>query len=221
MQQLYRFGLRPLLFQGFKADPETVHQQTIDLLAWLAAEPTSGPMFHQPTRLAAQAAMANNFRLRDGRYAGKLTQSLWGLSFDNPLGLAAGFDKDGTAARAWPLMGFGFAELGTVTYYAQPGNPKPRMFRLVSDNAALNRMGFNNSGAAALSEKLDAHWPERNYPIPIGINLGKSKVTALEEAAEDYRKSFELLKDQGSYFVVNVSSPNTPGLRSLQAKEQL
>ncbi|MEL6350267.1 MAG: quinone-dependent dihydroorotate dehydrogenase [Cyanobacteria bacterium J06627_28] len=221
MQQLYRFGLRPLLFQGFKADPETVHQQTIDLLAWLAAEPTSGPMFHQPTRLAAQAAMANNFRLRDGRYAGKLAQSLWGLSFDNPLGLAAGFDKDGTAARAWPLMGFGFAELGTVTYYAQPGNPKPRMFRLVSDNAALNRMGFNNSGAAALSEKLDAHWPERNYPIPIGINLGKSKVTALEEAAEDYRKSFELLKDQGSYFVVNVSSPNTPGLRSLQAKEQL
>ncbi|MEL7141501.1 MAG: quinone-dependent dihydroorotate dehydrogenase [Cyanobacteria bacterium J06573_11] len=221
MQQLYRFGLRPLLFQGFKADPETVHRQTIDLLAWLAAEPTSGPMFHQPTRLAAQAAMANNFRLRDGRYAGKLAQSLWGLSFDNPLGLAAGFDKDGTAARAWPLMGFGFAELGTVTYYAQPGNPKPRMFRLVSDNAALNRMGFNNSGAAALSEKLDAHWPERNYPIPIGINLGKSKVTALEEAAEDYRKSFELLKDQGSYFVVNVSSPNTPGLRSLQAKEQL
>ncbi|MEL7512517.1 MAG: quinone-dependent dihydroorotate dehydrogenase, partial [Cyanobacteria bacterium J06554_3] len=221
MQQLYRFGLRPLLFQGFKADPETVHRQTIDLLAWLAAEPTSGPMFHQPTRLAAQAAMANNFRLRDGRYAGKLAQSLWGLSFDNPLGLAAGFDKDGTAARAWPLMGFGFAELGTVTYYAQPGNPKPRMFRLVSDSAALNRMGFNNSGAAALSEKLDAHWPERNYPIPIGINLGKSKVTALEEAAEDYRKSFELLKDQGSYFVVNVSSPNTPGLRSLQAKEQL
>lgn len=221
MQQLYRFGLRPLLFQGFKADPETVHRQTIDLLAWLATEPTSGAIFHQPTRLAAQAAMANNFRLRNNQHDGKLAQSLWGLSFDNPLGLAAGFDKDGAAARAWPLMGFGFAELGTVTYYAQPGNPKPRMFRLVSDNAALNRMGFNNSGAAALSEKLDAHWPERNYPIPIGINLGKSKVTALEEAAEDYRKSFELLKDQGSYFVVNVSSPNTPGLRSLQAKEQL
>ena len=220
MQQLYRFGLRPLLFQGFKADPETLHRQTIDLLAWLATEPTNGPMFHQPTRLAAQAAMANNFCLRNHQ-AAKLAQSLWGLSFTNPLGLAAGFDKDGTAARAWPLMGFGFAELGTVTYHAQPGNPKPRMFRLVSDNAALNRMGFNNGGAAALSTRLDMHWPERTYPIPIGINLGKSKVTALEDAAEDYRKSFELLKDQGSYFVVNVSSPNTPGLRSLQAKEQL
>jgi len=224
LQQLYRFGLRPLLFQTFKADPETTHRQTIDLLAWLATEPTSGALFHQPTRLAAQAAMINTFRVKSrpvGSVAPSLAQSLWGVSFENPLGLAAGFDKDGTAARAWPLMGFGFAELGTVTYYAQPGNPKPRMFRLVSDNAAINRMGFNNSGAAALSEKLDAHWPERNYPIPIGINLGKSKITALEQAAEDYRKSFELLKDQGSYFVVNVSSPNTPGLRSLQAKEQL
>ncbi|MEO0768894.1 MAG: quinone-dependent dihydroorotate dehydrogenase, partial [Cyanobacteria bacterium J06649_4] len=226
MQQLYRFGLRPLLFQGFKADPETVHRQTIDLLAWLATEPTRGAMFHQPTRLAVQAAMKANFGANTVKGSSKestpkLCQSLWGLNFNNPLGLAAGFDKDGTAARAWPLLGFGFAELGTVTYYAQPGNPKPRMFRLVSDRAALNRMGFNNSGAAALSEKLDAHWPERNYPIPIGINLGKSKITALEEAAEDYRKSFELLKDQGSYFVVNVSSPNTPGLRSLQAKEQL
>ena len=150
--------------------------------------------------------MANNFCLRNHQ-AAKLAQSLWGLSFTNPLGLAAGFDKDGTAARAWPLMGFGFAELGTVTYHAQPGNPKPRMFRLVSDNAALNRMGFNNGGAAALSTRLDMHWPERTYPIPIGINLGKSKVTALEDAAEDYRKSLELLKDQGSYFVVNLSRP--------------
>ena len=220
MQQLYRFGLRPLLFKGFKADPETVHRQTIDLLAWLATEPTRGAMLHQPTRLAAQAAMANSFSV-DLQQHSSLQQSLWGLSFENPLGLAAGFDKDGTAARAWPLLGFGFAELGTVTYYAQPGNPKPRMFRLVGDRAALNRMGFNNSGAAALSETLRKHWPEGNYPMPIGINLGKSKITALEEAAEDYRKSFELLKEQGSYFVVNVSSPNTPGLRSLQAKEQL
>ena len=218
MQQLYRFGLRPLLFKGFKADPETVHRQTIDLLAWLSTEPTTGPLLHQPTRLAAQAAMSNSFQSKRNT---SLQQSLWGLSFNNPLGLAAGFDKDGTAARAWPLLGFGFAELGTVTYYAQPGNPKPRMFRLVEDSAALNRMGFNNAGAAALSEALRKHWPEGNYPVPIGINLGKSKITALEEAAEDYRKSFELLKAQGSYFVVNVSSPNTPGLRSLQAKEQL
>ncbi|MEM9089194.1 MAG: quinone-dependent dihydroorotate dehydrogenase [Cyanobacteria bacterium P01_F01_bin.53] len=217
MQQLYRFGLRPLLFNTLKADPEVVHRQTIDTLAWLATEPTQGAMFHQPTRLAAQAAMAGLCELRDTR----LTQSLWNLSFTNPFGLAAGFDKDGTAARAWPLLGFGFAELGTVTYHAQPGNPKPRMFRLPGDRAALNRMGFNNQGAAALSETLHKLWPEGDYPMPIGINLGKSKITALENAAEDYRKSFELLKKQGSYFVVNVSSPNTPGLRSLQAKEQL
>ncbi|MEL6470382.1 MAG: quinone-dependent dihydroorotate dehydrogenase [Cyanobacteria bacterium J06623_4] len=217
MQQLYRSGLRPLLFNTFDADPETVHRQTIELLSWLAADPAKGALFHQPTRLAAQAAMKGAFELRSPT----LQQSLWGLSFDNPLGLAAGFDKDGTAARAWPLMGFGFAELGTVTYHPQPGNPKPRMFRLVADQAALNRMGFNNQGAAALTARLAAHWPQGTYPVPIGINLGKSKITPLEAAAEDYRKSFELLKAQGSYFVVNVSSPNTPGLRSLQAKEQL
>ena len=217
MRQLYRFGLRPLLFNVFKADPETTHRQTIDTLAWLATEPHQGGMVHQPTRLAAQAAMAGGFGVRSPR----LNQSLWNCVFDNPLGLAAGFDKDGTAARAWPLMGFGFAELGTVTYHPQPGNPQPRMFRLPADRAALNRMGFNNQGAAALSARLALLWPENNYPVPIGINLGKSKITTLDEAAEDYRQSFELLKTQGSYFVVNVSSPNTPGLRSLQAKEQL
>ncbi len=222
MQQLYRFGLRPLLFNVLKADPETTHRQTIDALAWLATEPNKGGMVHQPTRLAAQAAMAGGFGVRSPR----LNQTLWNCAFDNPLGLAAGFDKDGTAARAWPLMGFGFAELGTVTYHPQPGNPQPRMFRLPADRAALNRMGFNNQGAAALSARLaslwpENKWPENHYPVPIGINLGKSKITPLDEAAEDYRKSFELLKTQGSYFVVNVSSPNTPGLRSLQAKEQL
>lgn len=217
MQQLYRLGLRPLLFNAFKADAEAVHRQTIDTLAWLAADPALGAMFHQPTRLAAQAAIAG---LCSGR-SPRLRQSLWGVSFDNPLGLAAGFDKDGTAARAWPLLGFGFAELGTVTYHAQPGNPQPRLFRLPADQAALNRMGFNNKGAAALSARLANLWTESSYPIPIGINLGKSKKTPLAEAAADYRQSFDLLKTQGSYFVVNVSSPNTPGLRSLQAKEQL
>ena len=217
MQQLYRFGLRPLLFNVLKADPETVHRQTINFLAWIASDPATGQTVHQPTRLAAQAAMAGSFKRRSPR----LQQSLWNLHFDNPFGLAAGFDKDGEAARAWPLLGFGFAELGTVTYRAQPGNPKPRMFRLVGDRAALNRMGFNNAGAAALSNRLHQLWPEGNYPVPIGINLGKSKITPLEAAAEDYRQSFELLKAQGDYFVVNVSSPNTPGLRSLQAKEQL
>lgn len=217
LHQLYRSGLRPLLFNALKADPETVHRQTIDLLAWLATHPTAGPLYHQPTRLASQSALMGLCRVNNSR----LSQSLWNLSFENPFGLAAGFDKDGDAARAWPLLGFGFAELGTVTYHPQPGNAKPRMFRLPNDRAALNRMGFNNRGAAALSERLKVLWPEGRYPLPIGINLGKSKITPLEEAAEDYRKSFELLRKQGSYFVVNVSSPNTPGLRSLQAKEQL
>jgi dihydroorotate dehydrogenase len=217
LQQFYRFGLRPLLFNWLKADPETVHRQTIEALAWLATEPTQGAMLHQPTRLAGQAAMAGLCGVRSPR----LQQALWHSSFENPLGLAAGFDKDGTAARAWPLMGFGFAELGTVTYHPQPGNPKPRMFRLPADRAALNRMGFNNQGAAALSARLALLWPDNYYPVPIGINLGKSKITPLEEAADDYLKSFNLLKAQGSYFVVNVSSPNTPGLRSLQAKAQL
>jgi dihydroorotate dehydrogenase len=205
------------VFDIFKADLETAHRQTIDTLAWLAADPAAGKMFHQPTRLAAQAAIASLCQVFEPR----LSQSLWNLSFSNPFGLAAGFDKNGTAARAWSLLGFGFAELGTVTYHAQPGNPQPRMFRLAADRAALNRMGFNNQGAAALSQRLDDLWPERDYPVPIGINLGKSKITPLGQAAEDYRQSFDLLKHQGSYFVVNVSSPNTPGLRSLQAKEQL
>jgi dihydroorotate dehydrogenase len=140
------------------------------------------------------------------------------MKFPNPLGLAAGFDKDGVGASLWHNFGFGFAELGTVTYHPQPGNPPPRLFRLPLDQAALNRMGFNNAGAVAMAARLKERKENLNYPIPIpiGINLGKSKITALELAAQDYLESFRLLKDLGDYFVVNVSSPNTPGLRSLQ-----
>ena len=118
-------------------------------------------------------------------------------------------------------MGFGFAELGTVTRFPQPGNPPPRLFRLVKDDAVLNRMGFNNQGAEALRDRLRPLWAHHRPSIPIGINLGKSKVTELADAAADYRFSFQQLKSLGDYFVVNVSSPNTPGLRSLQAAEQL
>lgn len=156
-----------------------------------------------------------------------LEQSHWGLSFVNPIGLAAGFDKDGMAAGLWSAFGFGFAEVGTVTLHPQPGNPQPRLFRLPLDQAALNRMGFNNQGAAALAERLQQkrdRWEKQatvNPTLPLGVNLGKSKVTPLEAAAEDYLGSFRLLKNQGDYFVVNVSSPNTPGLRSLQAADQL
>ena len=118
-------------------------------------------------------------------------------------------------------LGFGFAELGTVTWHPQPGNPPPRLFRLIEDQAALNRMGFNNCGAKMMAQNLTPVRSPELPPIPIGINLGKSKVTALEEAMEDYRDSFEVLQGLGDYFVVNVSSPNTPGLRSLQAPERL
>ena len=207
---LYKSILRPLLFSGIKVDPEQAHRQTLRLLSWLAEQRgVSG-------RLSQQIQRSCQFQ-----HPG-LEQQLWGLPFANPIGLAAGFDKDGVAASLWSAFGFGFAELGTVTLHAQPGNPQPRLFRLPIDQAALNRMGFNNQGAAALAARLEkVELPIDRPSIPIGINLGKSKVTPLEAAAEDYLDSFRLLRDWGDYFVVNVSSPNTPGLRSLQATAQL
>lgn len=160
--------------------------------------------------------LMRSFCLEDKR----LEQNLFGLTFPNPLGLAAGFDKDGVAVPIWSSLGFGFAEMGTVTFHQQPGNPPPRLFRLPLDKAALNRMGFNNSGAPAMAVRL-AEIQQDLRSIPIGLNLGKSKVTTLEDAALDYRNSFHLLKDYGDYFVVNVSSPNTPQLRSLQDASML
>jgi dihydroorotate dehydrogenase len=201
--------LRPLIFNRLKLDPEWLHGYAMGILHWLG-QPT-------PARAGIQTWAKEQFGYADPR----LEQRVWGLSFPTPLGLAAGFDKDGKAALAWPLFGFGYAELGTVTCHAQPGNPPPRLFRLVEDEAALNRMGFNNQGANALAERLAPHWEHHRPTIPMGINLGKSKITPLEEAAEDYRTSFHALKDYGDYFVVNVSSPNTPGLRTLQAADQL
>ena len=145
-----------------------------------------------------------------------------GLRFPNAVGLAAGMDKNATALPAWPLMGFGFVEIGTVTALAQPGNPKPRLFRLPRQKALINRLGFNNEGAEAVAARLakwksSGRWPH----VPVGINLGKSRVTALEDAPGDYAQSFRLLREHGDYFVVNVSSPNTPGLRDLQQAAQL
>ncbi len=196
---IYKFAISPLLFNVVKTDPEWLHQQTIRSFSWLSQTPASW----------ANQRLQKSLCLYDSR----LEQNLFGLNFPNPVGLAAGFDKDGVAAGIWSNLGFGFAELGTVTFHAQPGNPRPRLFRLPLDKAALNRMGFNNLGAAAMAACLKQ---ESTHLIPIGINLGKSKVTPLEEAAQDYLDSFRLLKDLGDYFVVNVSSPNTPGLRSLQ-----
>ncbi|WP_310413824.1 quinone-dependent dihydroorotate dehydrogenase [Chamaesiphon sp. OTE_8_metabat_110] len=207
---IYQLAIRPLLFSGFKADPEVVHQRSLALLHAIDATPTA------PLTKLAKASLQQYFCRTDRQ----LEQSLFGLKFANPVGLAAGFDKDGIAAGMWQYLGFGFAELGTVTYHPQPGNPQPRLFRLPQDRAALNRMGFNNLGSAALAEALKQRHAN-DFTIPIGINLGKSKVTPLDEAATDYLGSFQRLKDLGDYFVINVSSPNTPNLRDLQAIEPL
>ncbi len=203
---LYRTLLRPLLFSGLKADPEWLHQQFMAICQWLNGNSTLQQHLRQQ--------LAQLFALPDPR----LERHLWGLRFPNPIGLAAGFDKNGVASNVWGAFGFGFAELGTVTWHPQPGNPRPRLFRLPADGAAINRMGFNNLGAEAMARQLSR---SPRPAIPIGINLGKSKITPLTEAKEDYLASFRCLHPWGDYFVVNVSSPNTPGLRHLQAKEQL
>jgi dihydroorotate dehydrogenase len=207
---IYQLAIRPLLFSGLKADPEVVHQRSLALLHAIDATPKA------PLTKLAKASLQQYFCRTDRR----LEQSLFGLEFANPVGLAAGFDKDGIAAGIWQYLGFGFAELGTVTYHPQPGNPQPRLFRLPQDRAALNRMGFNNLGSAAMAAALEQRHAS-DFTIPIGINLGKSKVTPIEDAATDYLGSFRRLKELGDYFVINVSSPNTPNLRDLQAIEPL
>ncbi len=146
-----------------------------------------------------------------------LAVTAFGVRFPGPLGLAAGFDKDGTGLTAWGALGFGYAEVGTVTAHAQPGNPRPRLFRLPDDRALLNRMGFNNHGAGELAPRL----ARRHAEVPIGVNIGKTKLTPPERAADDYRASTRLVGPLADFVVVNVSSPNTPGLRDLQAVESL
>lgn len=212
---IYQLALRPLLFNILKADPEQVHRSSLNYLATLDRSKTFGSDI-------LKASWRQWFCLADPR----LEQTLWGKNFPNPIGLAAGFDKDGVAPGIWPTLGFGFSELGTVTYHPQPGNEKPRLFRLPNDLAALNRMGFNNLGSESMAARLidrfscrDASLPPSPYPL--GINLGKSKVTNEQDAATDYAGSFQRLQNCGDYFVVNVSSPNTPGLRNLQAVDML
>ncbi len=201
----------PLLLSAVKSDPEQAHRQMLNTLTNIEqSRNTSWGSF-------SIKQLEKSFCLRDER----LAQNIWGLNFPNPLGLAAGFDKDGKAAGIWSSFGFGLAELGAVTLYSQPGNPLPRMFRLPEDKAALNRMGANNLGATVMKDTLQETWKRKLRTIPIGINLCKSKIADLGAAAIDYVGSFELLQDVADYFVINVSSPNTPGLRSLQAGEQL
>lgn len=201
----------PLLLSSVKSDPETAHRQMLETLNNLEINR------HSVWGGLAVKQLEKSFCISDPR----LQQTLWGLDFNNPFGLAAGFDKNGTAAGMWSSFGFGFAELGAVTLHSQPGNPRPRMFRLPEDKAALNRMGANNLGAAVMADTLTQTWKRQPRKIPIGINLCKSKIASLQDAAADYVGSFKYLQDTADYFVINVSSPNTPGLRSLQAVEQL
>ena len=169
---------------------------------------------HNPLLRLPIAALAGRLQRSDPR----LAQTLFGCHFGNPVGLAAGFDKNGVAAGVWHLLGFGFAELGTVTALAQEGNPRPRLFRLAREQAALNRMGFNNVGAEAVRQGLLAQAlpPPGQRPAVLGLNLGKSRSTPLEQAPDDYARSLAALAPLADYVVINVSSPNTPGLRELQ-----
>ncbi|MFK3985413.1 quinone-dependent dihydroorotate dehydrogenase [Micromonospora sp. NPDC050397] len=191
--------VRPGLFRLGGGDAETAHEWTLRRLAALSGRP------------AALAALRSAYAVAAPRRA-------FGLDFPNPVGLAAGMDKNGVALPAWPAMGFGFVEVGTVTAHAQPGNPRPRLFRLPESTAVINRMGFNNDGAEALALRLAGSRP---LGVPLGISLGKSKVTPLDQAVEDYLTSYRALRGHGDYFAVNVSSPNTPGLRELQDREHL
>jgi dihydroorotate dehydrogenase len=150
------------------------------------------------------------------------SRNVFGIDFPSQVGLAAGMDKNAVALPGWEALGFGSVEIGTITAAAQPGNPRPRIFRYPRQNALVNRMGFNNDGANAVSARLDrlrkaGRWPK----IPIGINIGKSKTTPLDDAPDDYLHSFRMLRRFGDYFVINVSSPNTPGLRDLQETHRL
>jgi dihydroorotate dehydrogenase len=200
---LYRRAIRPLLFARGR-DPETIHDDVLRLLAWASRAPS----------LVNALQTVSGGRLSDPR----LARQVFGLSFPTPIGLAAGFDKNGVAAPALAALGFGFIEIGTLTFHAQPGNPRPRLFRLPADAALINRMGFNNQGAEAVA----AHLAAASRPaIPLGISLGKSSVTPLDEAPADYLASLDRLYAFGDYFAVNVSSPNTPGLRALQDRERL
>ena len=188
---IYRSLVRPLLF---RLPAETAHELALHSLSLL------------PTNLLA--SRSSNSALEIERF---------GLSFPNPVGLAAGFDKNGIALKPLAALGFGFIEAGTVTLHPQPGNPRPRLFRLSEDQALINRAGFNNDGAAAFVKRV-----ERDRPNCIlGVSIGKSKITPLEEATEDYLASFELVHKIADYIAVNVSSPNTPQLRELQQAEQL
>ncbi|WAL63683.1 quinone-dependent dihydroorotate dehydrogenase [Amycolatopsis cynarae] len=193
---LYEKLIRPVLYRLGSNDPEVVHERTMRVLGRAGG---------------AAAPLRRYFAVDD-------PVTVFGLGFPNRVGLAAGMDKDGRALAAWPALGFGFVEVGTVTRLAQPGNPRPRLFTLPRSEAVINRMGFNNAGAEALARRLASHGKPG---VPLGVSIGKSKVVPLEEAVADYQASLRTLYPYADYFAVNVSSPNTPGLRTLQDKSAL
>jgi dihydroorotate dehydrogenase len=193
---LFENAVRPLLFRIGDGDAEAAHDWTLRRLARMSA--------------ATRTVLRMRYFVED-----KVT--LFGVDFPNRVGLAAGMDKNGVALDAWPALGFGFVEVGTVTAQAQPGNDKPRLFRLPEEEAVINRMGFNNRGATALAHRL-TDWQRQ---VPLGISLGKSKVAPLDLAQHDYRVAYDQLAPHADYIAVNVSSPNTPGLRELQDKAHL
>ena len=191
---IYERLLRPLLFA---LDPETAHQFALACLRF------TGPLCPRPTAKTTGV-------------------SAFGLNFRHRVGLAAGLDKNGVALPAWEALGFSFVEIGTVTAEAQPGNPGPRIFRYPNERALINRLGFNNDGAEVVANRLSKLRDRGSWPgIPVGINIGKSCVTPMERAVEDYLFSFRKLRAHADYIALNISSPNTPGLRELHAGERL
>jgi dihydroorotate dehydrogenase len=190
---------RRALFRLGGGDPEVAHERTLRALTRLSGHPRLISALHH-------------------HFGAPAPRTVFGVGFPNPVGLAAGMDKDGTALPAWPALGFGFVEVGTVTRQAQPGNPRPRLFRLPASEAIINRMGFNNAGAGALAARLHALGPLR---FPLGISIGKSRTTPVDDAIEDYLASFRTLRPYADYFAINISSPNTPGLRTLQDRPAL
>ena len=209
----YRRMVEPLLRTDEGVDAEQLSRLTLMGLSQVALRRD------WPLVQGALAGLGAELQRRDPR----LQQTLFGCRFANPVGLAAGFDKNGVAAAIWHCFGFGFAELGTITAQPQQGNPRPRLFRLAAERAALNRMGFNNLGAVAVRRILEqqALAASGQRSAVLGINLGKSREVSLELAPDDYATSLELLAPLADYAVINVSSPNTPGLRELQQETQL
>ncbi|WP_417354245.1 quinone-dependent dihydroorotate dehydrogenase [Flavobacterium sp.] len=198
---MYKSLIRPLLF---RFDPEKIHYFTFSTIRFLNSIP------------GMPSVLKSMFEVNDPR----LEREVFGLKFKNPVGLAAGLDKDAKLYKELGNLGFGFIEIGTLTPKPQDGNPKKRLFRLREDGGLINRMGFNNGGVAEAVERLKKN-PKGNGHVLIGGNIGKNKVTPNEEAVSDYEICFDALYDYVDYFVVNVSSPNTPNLRELQDKEPL